>query len=46
VTYGLAFLSWRLIERPALAYKRIVAPRREKQAGSEAVPAGAVAADG
>ena len=27
VTYGLAFLSWRLIERPALAYKRVVAPR-------------------
>ena len=27
VTYGLAFLSWRLIERPALAYKRIVAPQ-------------------
>jgi peptidoglycan/LPS O-acetylase OafA/YrhL len=28
VTYGLAFLSWRLVERPALALKRIVAPRR------------------
>jgi peptidoglycan/LPS O-acetylase OafA/YrhL len=27
VTYGLAFLSWRLIERPALALKRFVAPR-------------------
>jgi peptidoglycan/LPS O-acetylase OafA/YrhL len=27
VTYGLAFLSWRLVERPALALKRIVAPR-------------------
>jgi peptidoglycan/LPS O-acetylase OafA/YrhL len=27
VTYGLAFLSWRLIERPALAYKRVLAPR-------------------
>jgi peptidoglycan/LPS O-acetylase OafA/YrhL len=28
VTYGLAFVSWRLIERPALALKRVVAPRR------------------
>ncbi len=28
VTYGLAFLSWRLVERPALALKRVVAPRR------------------
>jgi peptidoglycan/LPS O-acetylase OafA/YrhL len=27
VTYGLAFASWRLIERPALAHKRLVAPR-------------------
>jgi peptidoglycan/LPS O-acetylase OafA/YrhL len=27
VTYGLAFLSWRLVERPALALKRVVAPR-------------------
>jgi peptidoglycan/LPS O-acetylase OafA/YrhL len=27
VTYGLAFLSWRLVERPALALKRLVAPR-------------------
>lgn len=27
VTYCLAFLSWRLIERPALALKRFVAPR-------------------
>jgi len=34
VTYGLAFLSWRLIERPALALKRIVAPRRTGQLGS------------
>jgi peptidoglycan/LPS O-acetylase OafA/YrhL len=27
VTYGLAFVSWRLIERPALALKRLVAQR-------------------
>ena len=27
VTYVLAFLSWRLVERPALALKRFVAPR-------------------
>jgi peptidoglycan/LPS O-acetylase OafA/YrhL len=27
VTYGLAFVSWRLIERPALGLKRLVAPR-------------------
>jgi peptidoglycan/LPS O-acetylase OafA/YrhL len=27
VTYGLAFISWRLVERPALALKRLVAPR-------------------
>jgi peptidoglycan/LPS O-acetylase OafA/YrhL len=27
VTYGLAFVSWRLVERPALALKRLVAPR-------------------
>jgi peptidoglycan/LPS O-acetylase OafA/YrhL len=27
VTYALAFLSWRLVERPALALKRFVAPR-------------------
>jgi peptidoglycan/LPS O-acetylase OafA/YrhL len=27
VTYGLAFLSWRLVERPALALKRLVASR-------------------
>jgi peptidoglycan/LPS O-acetylase OafA/YrhL len=27
ITYGLAFLSWRIVERPALALKRIVAPR-------------------
>jgi len=27
VTYGLAFLSWRLVERPALGLKRLVAPR-------------------
>jgi peptidoglycan/LPS O-acetylase OafA/YrhL len=26
VTYGLAFVSWRLIERPALGLKRLVAP--------------------
>jgi peptidoglycan/LPS O-acetylase OafA/YrhL len=25
VTYGLAFMSWRLVERPALALKRVVA---------------------
>jgi len=33
VTYGLAFLSWRLIEKPALALKRVVAPRRPEPAG-------------
>jgi peptidoglycan/LPS O-acetylase OafA/YrhL len=27
VTYGLAFVSWRLVERPALALKRLVASR-------------------
>jgi len=32
VTYGLAFLSWRLVERPALALKRVVAPRPAKAA--------------
>jgi peptidoglycan/LPS O-acetylase OafA/YrhL len=45
VTYGLAFLSWRLIERPALAYKRVVAPRQEQQPGSGAVPASGLAAE-
>jgi peptidoglycan/LPS O-acetylase OafA/YrhL len=30
VTYGLAFLSWRLVERRALALKRVVAPRPPK----------------
>ncbi|HEY7149866.1 MAG TPA: acyltransferase [Gaiellaceae bacterium] len=27
VTYALAFASWRLVERPALALKRVLAPR-------------------
>jgi peptidoglycan/LPS O-acetylase OafA/YrhL len=45
VTYGLAFLSWRLIERPALAYKRVVAPRREKQVAPEVIPASGLAAE-
>lgn len=31
VTYGLAFLSWRFVERPALALKRVVAPRPPEQ---------------
>jgi peptidoglycan/LPS O-acetylase OafA/YrhL len=31
ITYGLALLSWRLIERPALALKRVVAPQRREQ---------------
>jgi peptidoglycan/LPS O-acetylase OafA/YrhL len=39
VTYGLAFLSWRLVERPALALKRFVAPRPP-----ETVPAALVGA--
>jgi peptidoglycan/LPS O-acetylase OafA/YrhL len=39
VTYVLAFLSWRLVERPALALKRFVAPRPP-----EPVPAGMVGA--
>ena len=34
VTYGLAFLSWRLVERPMLALKRVVAPRPPAHAGS------------
>jgi peptidoglycan/LPS O-acetylase OafA/YrhL len=38
VTYALAFLSWRLVERPALAYKRLVAPRRGKQVGLVGTP--------
>ena len=37
VTYGLAFLSWRIVERPALALKRFVAPRPP-----EPVPVGVV----
>jgi peptidoglycan/LPS O-acetylase OafA/YrhL len=45
VTYGLAFLSWRLVERPALAYKRVVAPRGEKQIAPEGVPASGLAAE-
>lgn len=32
VTYGLAFMSWRLVERPALALKRVVAPRPQAPA--------------
>ena len=32
VTYGLAFISWRLVERPALALKRVVAPRPQAPA--------------
>jgi peptidoglycan/LPS O-acetylase OafA/YrhL len=32
VTYCLAFLSWRLVERPALALKRLVAPRQPEPA--------------
>lgn len=35
VTYALALLSWRIVERPALAYKRVV---RETRGGSERVP--------
>ncbi len=27
VTYGLAYMSWRLVERPALALKSVLAPR-------------------
>ncbi|MEP6909663.1 MAG: acyltransferase [Actinomycetota bacterium] len=34
VIYGLAFLSWRLVERPALALKRVVAPRPPAHVGS------------
>jgi peptidoglycan/LPS O-acetylase OafA/YrhL len=30
ITYCLAFLSWRLVERPALALKRVVAPSRPR----------------
>jgi peptidoglycan/LPS O-acetylase OafA/YrhL len=37
VTYGLAFVSWRLVERPALALKRVVAPGPPKPAGSDVV---------
>jgi peptidoglycan/LPS O-acetylase OafA/YrhL len=37
VTYGLAFVSWRLIERPALALKRVVAPRAPKPVASGTV---------
>lgn len=32
VTYCLAFMSWRLVERPALALKRVVAPRPQAPA--------------
>jgi len=32
VTYALAFLSWRLVERPALGLKRRVAPRASEPA--------------
>ena len=39
VTYVLALLSWRIVERPALAMKRFVAPRPP-----EPVPAGLVGA--
>ena len=35
VTYGLAFVSWRLIERPALALKRVVAPRVPGPVGAQ-----------
>jgi peptidoglycan/LPS O-acetylase OafA/YrhL len=37
VTYGLAFLSWRLVERPALALKRVVAPRRPEPVATSQV---------
>ena len=40
VTYGLAFLSWRLIERPALALKRVVAPRPTQPVGTPLVQRG------
>ena len=46
VTYGLAFLSWRIIERPALAHKRVVAPRRPEPARQVESPDGAHDADG
>ena len=37
VTYALAFLSWRLVERPALALKRVVAPRRPEPVATNQV---------
>jgi peptidoglycan/LPS O-acetylase OafA/YrhL len=37
VTYGLAFLSWRLVERPALALKRVVAPGPKEPVGAGVV---------
>jgi peptidoglycan/LPS O-acetylase OafA/YrhL len=37
VTYGLAFMSWRLVERPALALKRVLAPRPPAPVGSALV---------
>ena len=39
VTYGLAFMSWRLVERPALALKRVVAPRPPAHVDSGVVTA-------
>ncbi|MET1018957.1 MAG: acyltransferase family protein, partial [Microterricola sp.] len=39
VTYGLAFVSWRLVERPALALKRFVAPRPPEPVGASLVSA-------